>query len=141
MEEKLSLKRHTWRIFKKRHRLVNCSQAPLRLPPRNKKGYLSKTNLRYFSVDLCKSQFLKVPEHIEYFNTYRVYLQYNCTLFDKKNKEFFGRTYLTVQENVCQSVDHEQGPFLETTMNDQIFFNLYDGDLDDILLVIEIILN
>lgn len=111
------------------------------MPEKNKEGFLPKTQLIYFDIELAKAQYLKVPTFIEYFSTYRVFLQYNCTLFDKKRRQFFGRTFQTVHENVCKDVDHDQGPFLETTDSDRLFFHLHDNDVDDTILVVEVILN
>lgn len=141
MEEKLALKRHTWRIFKKQHRLINCTHQPRQLPERNEEGFLPKTQLIYFDLTLAKAQYLKIPDEVEYYTTYRMYLEYSCTLFDKKQREFFGRSYLTIQENVVKFKELKEGIYLESTQSEQLFFHLHDNDVDNTLLIVEVILN
>ena len=85
MHSALTLKRYKslWSSYKKNHRLVNCTNEPLQIPERNKKGFLQKTQTIYYELIMVKAQFLKIPQEIRFFDTYRMFVTYSITLFNK----------------------------------------------------------
>ena len=143
MENLISLRKHQWRIFLKNRSLVNCTVNPRNTIDKVKEdsNSLIKTKLLYYDLLLSKSTYLKLPPHIDYFLGLRLYLQYNCTLFDTKRKEFFGRTLLTTRENPLESVERGERIFFSTTNSERVLFHLYEIDVEDTILVIEAILS
>ncbi|CAI2360434.1 unnamed protein product [Moneuplotes crassus] len=143
MEDLISLRKHQWRIFLKNSSLINCTVNPRNLLPQEDPANpeLIKKKMLYYDISLSKCNYIELPENLMYFVDYRLYLQYNCTLFDKKKKEFFGRTLLTSRENYCETFDYKEKLYFRTTCSERILFHLYEVDIEDTILVVEAILN
>ena len=141
MDSTLDLKRHTWKIYEKNHRLINCTNEPRRIPERNKEGYLPKTQTIYYELSLARCQYIRIPQEIRFFQTYRMFVTYSITLFDKTRQEYFGRTYNTTAEDVCEFTEYKDDIYLSTTKLQQLYFNLHDIDVDDTVLVVQLQIN
>lgn len=140
MDSILSLKRHTWKIYQKNHRLINCTEGPRRIPDRNVDGYLPKTQTIFYELILVKSQRLRIPPEIKFFMEYQAFVSYSVTLFDNNKKEFFGRTYTT--NNIpCTISEDNDDVLLESHGEESLYFHVHDVDVDDTFLIIQLLIN
>lgn len=136
MDTKLSIKRSVWKTYRKERKLVNCTIEPRELPMRGHGGFLSETTMMY-NIEFARAQFIRIPQIIDYFYSYPSFIRYSITLFDKKRKQFFGRTFSTVAENQMKIQKVGNDVYLMSSDKERILFYLYNCDIENTLLVVE----
>jgi hypothetical protein len=57
-----------------------------------------------------------------------------------KKREFFGRSFYTIKENLWKPECRNEGTYLHASRSERIFFHIYDSDVDNVILIVEAIL-